>query len=81
MISQGLFNATESYFLIRGGVAVCESTCYNEPIVVYGPGSMILMYQALYDHPLHVDYLAIAGDSLIIKDYTVCYDARAREYF
>ena len=43
-ISRGQFNVSESYFIVRGGVAVCESTSYKEPIVVYGPGAFILMY-------------------------------------
>lgn len=62
-ISRGQFNVSEAYFIVRGGVAACESTSYHEPIVVYGPGAVFLMYQILYDDQLSLDYLAIASDS------------------
>ena len=34
----------EVFFIKTGAVAVCEPTCYQEPIVVYGPGSFINLY-------------------------------------
>mmetsp|Transcript_35460 Transcript_35460/g.46675 ORF Transcript_35460/g.46675 Transcript_35460/m.46675 type:complete len:213 (+) Transcript_35460:2-640(+) len=41
---RGRFEVREAYFVMKGGVAVCESTCYKEPITVYGPGAFILLY-------------------------------------
>ena len=32
------------YFVRSGYVAVCESTCYQEPILVYGEGAVINLY-------------------------------------
>ena len=43
-IFNGKFQVQEAYFVIKGNVAVCESSCYNEPIMVNRPGHFILLY-------------------------------------
>lgn len=60
MILQGKFLAREAYFLTKGSVAVCESTCFKEPIMVYRPGTFLLFYQALLEDSIDFDYLAVA---------------------
>ena len=37
------------YFVVKGGVAVCEPTCYQEPILVYREGAVLNVYQVLLD--------------------------------
>ena len=80
-IFRGRFNCEECFFILKGGVAVCESTSYKEPIVVYGPGAFFLMYQVLYDDQLSLDYLAVSTDSLHMKHDQVCFDASNDVYF
>ena len=60
MILQGKFLAREVYYLTKGSVAVCESTCFKEPIMVYRPGTFLLFYQALLEDTINFDYLAVA---------------------
>ena len=49
--------------------------------MVYEPGAMILMYTVLYDHRLHLDYRAIASDSLVEMGGEAIYDPFSWEYF
>lgn len=74
-IKRGRCSGSEAYFIMRGGVAICENTCFNEPITVYRPGAFILMYEILMDDPQVFDYLAIAKDSHNMTDEHVSYDA------
>ena len=64
-IARYKFSAQECYFIVKGGVAVCETSCYSEPINVYGPGAFILVYQLLLEAPLDLDYIAVSADSLV----------------
>ena len=32
------------YFICKGNVVVCEPTCYEEPIIVYGKGTVFNSY-------------------------------------
>ena len=40
------------YFIKSGGVAICETTSYLEPILVYPKGSVINLYQVFMNEPL-----------------------------
>ena len=54
-----------SIFLVRkGAVAVCESTCFAEPFLVYGKGAVINLYNAILDDKLDFNYIALQADSL-----------------
>ena len=54
-----------SIFLVaKGAVAVCESTCFAEPFLVYGKGAVINLYNAILDDKLDFNYIALQADSL-----------------
>ena len=46
------------YFVRSGGVAVCETTCFKEPILTYGPGSCLNLYYVLMKKTAQFQYLA-----------------------
>ena len=52
------------YFIMKGGVAVCESSCFSEPIVVYQKGNIFNMYQNLLDAKLPYEFVAVDTDNL-----------------
>ena len=56
----------EVFFVWKGaGIVVCEPTCYREPIVVYQQGTVINLYQVLFDKRLNLAYKAIKlGDDM-----------------
>ena len=59
-----------SIFLVRkGAVAVCESTCFAEPILVYGKGAVINLYNAILDDKLDFDYVAVQADSFKMNKF------------
>lgn len=53
------YDCQEIYCIYRGGVAVCEPTSFGEPILVYGPSSVINIYQILMDHTFGFKYVAV----------------------
>ena len=53
-----------SIFLVaKGAVAVCESTSFAEPFLVYGKGAVINLYNAILDDKLDFNYIALQADS------------------
>ena len=44
MLQSSMYECEQVYFIYAGGVAVCEPTCFNEPLLVYGPGTVINLY-------------------------------------
>lgn len=59
LVQSSLHKSELVYFIHYGGVAVCEPTCFSEPILVYGPGTIINLYQVLMDETLQFDYKAL----------------------
>ena len=53
----------DAYFICKGSVAVCEPTCYEEPILIYGKGTVFNTYQILLEDQLEVQYKAISKNS------------------
>ena len=47
---------------MSGGVAVCESTCFLEPIMIYRKGFVINLYQTLLGKTLDFKYVAVDLD-------------------
>ena len=58
----------EVYFSCKGSVAVCEPTCYEEPILVYGKGTVFNTYQILLEDQLEVQYKAISNNSYNVSE-------------
>ena len=51
-----------------GGVAVCESSCFEEPILIYGKGSVFNLYQVIMNQKLEFKFVAVAEDSFKVKE-------------
>ena len=47
------------YLIKSGYVAVCESTCYQEPVLVYGKGAVFNLYQILMDQTLPFTFVSV----------------------
>ena len=47
VIQTPMYEAKEVHLIQRGGVAVCESSSYAEPVLVYSKGAVINLYQTL----------------------------------
>lgn len=58
---QYIKRGNKCYFITKGGFTVCETSCYNEPIVVYGPGASILLYQVMFPSNLKFEYRAVSS--------------------
>ena len=41
------YEASELHLIQRGGIAVCESSSFAEPVLVYSKGAVINLYQIL----------------------------------
>ena len=58
-----MYNCSEIHFIQSGGVALCESSCFGEPVIVYGKGSAINLYQILMKQKLDFKFVAVSRDS------------------
>ena len=75
MIQSANAYCNEVYFIRSGGVAICEPTAYKEPIMVYGKGSVVNMYQVIMDEPLNLSFYAVCDESYqISKDSSGCHE-------
>ena len=52
------------YFIVKGGVAVCEPSCFNEPIVMYQRGNVFNLYQNILGVRLPYEFVAVNTDNL-----------------
>ena len=52
----------EVYFITAGGVAVCESTCFSEPILIYSTGNVFNLYQTIVEKRLDYKFVAVDPD-------------------
>ena len=55
----------------NGGIAVCEATCFKEPILIYGKGAAINLYQVIMNTQLEFQYVAVSANYYVIKDNEV----------
>ena len=63
-------------------MAAIETSCYKDPILVYGPGAFINMYQVIINHPLQVDFKAISSHSYEVIDGEIRYNSLSTwQYF
>ena len=46
------YDCSEIHMVYTGGVAVCESSCFEEPILIYGPCSVFNLYQVIMNQKL-----------------------------
>ena len=66
VVQCGSQHSYEVNIIWEGNIAVCESTEYSEPIMVYKRGTAINVYQILMDHKLPFDYRACWKDEYSI---------------
>ena len=59
VIQTSQYDCQVVYLVKSGYVAVCESTCYQEPILVYGKGAVINLYQILMDRRLPFTFISV----------------------
>lgn len=59
VIQTAMFECTYVYMIGSGSVAVCESSCYKEPILVYGRGAVINLYQIMMEQQLPFNFVAL----------------------
>ena len=57
------FDAEEVFFIHSGGVAVCEPTSFKEPILIYGKGGALNIYNVVMDDKLNFKLMAVNEDS------------------
>lgn len=48
------------YFIQRGGVAVCEPTSFSDPILIYGKGGVINLYNVVLNDTLNFKFVAVS---------------------
>ena len=66
VVQYGSKHSFDVNIIWEGNIAVCESTEYAEPIMVYRRGTAINVYQILMDHKLPFDYRACWQDEYSI---------------
>ena len=79
VIQHGCKHSFEINIIWEGNVAVCESTEYKEPIMVYKRGTALNVYQILMDHKLPFDYRACWRDEYSIGADKYVYFNRLHE--
>ena len=67
-IQSPMFECEEMHFVQTGGIAVCESSCFREPILVYCKGAVINLYQILIQQKLDFEFLAVSKDSFKVDN-------------
>lgn len=75
------------YLVSQGGVAVCEATCFAEPILIYTKGAAINLYQIIMSRRLPFSFIATSNDcykmrsNLLSGEIVVRYDQSEIEMF
>ena len=70
-VIQSAYADCEEIFLVsKGGIAICEPTCYSEPILVYGVGGIVNMYQILMDQDQMFKLVAVCQSYMNVQTYT-----------
>ena len=49
-------------------MAVCEPTSFSEPILVYGKGSVVNLYNVILQDTLNFKYVAVSDNSFKIDE-------------
>ena len=62
-IQSAKYECQEIYFVKQGGIAVCEPTCFGEPILIYGKGAAINLYQCILSCRLEFCFIAVSSDT------------------
>ena len=82
IIQSANHDAEEIFFVLRGGVAVCEPYCFKEPILIYQPGAVINLYQSIMNRTLDFHFMTVSPNSFSTNAGTVSYDESSKlEYF
>lgn len=66
IIQSNMFECDEIHFISKGGVAVCESTCFGEPLLIYKTGAVINLYQVMMKQSLDFTFKAVSSDNFTI---------------
>ena len=75
------YASENAYFIMRGAVAICEPTCYQEPILVYGAGAFFNFYQILVGTTLNFSFKALSSSYYKKEnDGFIYFDANKMEF-
>lgn len=66
VIQTPFYDCDEVYLIHSGGVAVCEASCYGEPILIYGKGAVINLYEVMMNKKLEFKYVSVREDTFCI---------------
>lgn len=56
------YDCTDIFFVTKGGLAICETTCFEEPFLIYGPGAVVNLYQVMMSQRLNFSLKAVSAD-------------------
>lgn len=73
-IQSAQYDVTEIYLVYRGGIAICEPTCFNEPILIYNRGAIINLYQILMKKRLSFEFKTVSPSSFRAQNCAVLYN-------
>ena len=48
-------------------MAVCEPSCFNEPVIVYQKGNVFNLYQNMIEQELEYECVAVDTDNLQVR--------------
>ena len=57
-----MYDCTHIYFVTKGGLAICETTCFEEPFLIYGPGAVVNLYQVMMNQRLNFSIKAVSAE-------------------
>lgn len=52
IIQSPMYDCSDLHLVQTGGIAVCESSSFGEPILVYGKGAVVNLYNILMNQKL-----------------------------
>ena len=70
MVQKSDWEFSELFIVWHGAVAVCETTEFHEPVLIYERGSVFNLYQLLMDVELPFDYRAVWPDEYSKKNHS-----------
>lgn len=55
------------YFVQAGGVAVCEPTSFSDPILIYGKGAVLNLYNVVLNDTINFKYISLSESSFTVE--------------
>ena len=67
VVQEPNFECEEIYLIHTGGIAVCEPSSFEEPILVYGKGGAINIYNVVLQDTLDFKFVAVCDNSFKVE--------------